>query len=88
MQRRNNMFLISFYKNIPCKCEEEGCPGTEESHRVLVFDHVELIQALQYLHEYEFRLEAVVEEDICIGLSDFKEFIKEQEKVKEENNGN
>jgi hypothetical protein len=87
MQRRNKMFLVSFYRQLPCECKEEGCPGTEDSHRVLVYDHMELVQTLQYIHQYEYQLESVSEADICVGLNSFKDFIKEQEKDKEENNG-
>ena len=81
------MFLCEFSKMVPCPCEEEGCPGTEESHRVLVFDESELIQLINYTREYEYHLETVIWDNVCIGLDDFKSFQAQLAKDKEENNG-
>lgn len=61
------MYAIDFYKD-------------DESHKIFAFDWNELIQVLNYIHEYEYELESVHEDYMFLGLDSFKEFIRDEEK--------
>lgn len=66
------MFIVEFYKE-----EEE-----QDYHKVYVFNYIELLQLLNYIDKFEYLLESVRREQICIGYKEFKDFDQEQEKKK------
>lgn len=64
------MYTIEFYKD-------------EENYKIFVFDWNELMQVLNYIHEYEYELGSIHEDYMFVGLESFKDFLKDEEKGEE-----